>query len=284
MEIRQLRLFREVVDAGSISEAARRLNLSQPPLSYHMKMLEQELQVTLFQRGRRSIELTDAGRLLYERSQALLDMESTVSREITEAGSRRTLRIGVTPTTAPILIPALAVLNHEDASLRFEVFDGTTFTLREMMEKHLLDCTLLRTPVNTDGFQYASLGAEPFIAAGDHDFFREPGMTTLQELARVPLIIYRRYESLLRSAFADAGWQADIHCICDDARTAVLMAQEGMGIALLPLSIAPAASQSLPVRIIRENRLESEILFVREKQTGPDAVLDRLEQLLIQAR
>jgi DNA-binding transcriptional LysR family regulator len=103
MEIHQLRLFREVVDAGSISEAARRLNLSQPPVSYHIKMLEQELQVTLFQRGRRSIELTEAGRLLYERAGALLDMESTVSREITEAGSRRTLRIGVTPTTAPIL-------------------------------------------------------------------------------------------------------------------------------------------------------------------------------------
>ena len=127
MEIHQLRLFREVVDAGSISEAARRLNLSQPPVSYHIKMLEQELQVTLFQRGRRSIELTEAGRLLYERAGALLDMESTVSREITEAGSRRTLRIGVTPTTAPILIPALAVLGREDASLRFEVFDGTTF-------------------------------------------------------------------------------------------------------------------------------------------------------------
>ena len=50
MEIHQLRLFREVVDAGSISEAARRLNLSQPPVSYHIKMLEQELQVLLLLR------------------------------------------------------------------------------------------------------------------------------------------------------------------------------------------------------------------------------------------
>ncbi len=283
MEIHQLRLFREVVDAGSISEAARRLNLSQPPVSYHIKMLEQELQVTLFQRGRRSIELTEAGRLLYERAGALLDMESTVSREITEAGSRRTLRIGVTPTTAPILIPALAVLGREDASLRFEVFDGTTFQLRDMLEKHLLDCTLMRTPVHTEGFPVASLGSEPFIAAGRDAHFSDPQSATLPELALVPVIIYRRYETLLRGAFHEAGLTPDIRCICDDARTAVLMAQEGMGVALLPLSISPAPG-ALPVRIIREALLESEILFVRGKNAGSDEVLSRLERLLIQAR
>ena len=61
------------------------------------------------------------------------------------------------------------------------------------------------------------------------------------------------------------------------------MAQEGMGVALLPLSISPAPG-ALPVRIIREALLESEILFVRGKNAGSDEVLSRLERLLIQAR
>ena len=91
MEIHQLRLFREVVDAGSISEAARRLNLSQPPVSYHIKMLEQELQVTLFQRGRRSIELTEAGRLLLRVTGTGAGISDEVLERIEEFRKTRTI-------------------------------------------------------------------------------------------------------------------------------------------------------------------------------------------------
>ena len=67
MEIRQLEYFREIATTGSINEAARRLNMSQPPLSYQMKQLEAELNVTLFERNRTGVTLTEAGKLLYER-------------------------------------------------------------------------------------------------------------------------------------------------------------------------------------------------------------------------
>ena len=59
MEIRQLEYFRAIVDAGTISGAARVLHMTQPPLSYQMKMLEEELQVSLFLRGTKKITLTD---------------------------------------------------------------------------------------------------------------------------------------------------------------------------------------------------------------------------------
>ena len=55
MEIRQLEYFREIATTGSINEAARRLNMSQPPLSYQMKQLEAELNVTLFERNRTGV-------------------------------------------------------------------------------------------------------------------------------------------------------------------------------------------------------------------------------------
>ena len=70
MEIRQLEYFREIATTGSINEAARRLNMSQPPLSYQMKQLEAELNVTLFERNRTGVTLTEAGKLLYERAAA----------------------------------------------------------------------------------------------------------------------------------------------------------------------------------------------------------------------
>ena len=51
MEIKQLEYFRAIVDEGNVSAAARALHMTQPPLSYQMKMLEEELQVQLFIRG-----------------------------------------------------------------------------------------------------------------------------------------------------------------------------------------------------------------------------------------
>ena len=61
MEIKQLEYFHAIVDEGNVSAAARALHMTQPPLSYQMKMLEEELQVQLFIRGTKRITLTEAG-------------------------------------------------------------------------------------------------------------------------------------------------------------------------------------------------------------------------------
>ena len=80
MEIRQLEYFHEIAATGSINEAARRLNMSQPPLSYQIKQLEAELNVKLFERTRAGVTLTEAGKLLYDRTENILSyVRSTVS-------------------------------------------------------------------------------------------------------------------------------------------------------------------------------------------------------------
>ena len=63
MEMKQLQYFRAIVDAGTISGAAKALHMTQPPLSYQIKMLEEELQVQLFFRGTKKITLTEAGKV-----------------------------------------------------------------------------------------------------------------------------------------------------------------------------------------------------------------------------
>ena len=282
MEIRQLRLFREVVDAGSISEAARHMNLSQPPLSYHMKMLEQELGVTLFHRGKKNIELTSAGKLLYERAETMLALENAVSREVSEEGIKKILRIGVTPTTSPFLIPVLTKLHQMEGNLVFEVSDGTSFSLREMLEKGMLDCTLLRSPIRLDGLEARLLRKEPFIAVGITDGFRAGRQITIRELTEFPLIIYRRYETFLYNAFHNLGVFPSIQAVCDDARTALSMAQSGIGIALLPRSMTPLV-RDICHRTVAESSLETEILFVCRKNAQSNPSIVQLTGLLEEA-
>ena len=64
MEMKQLEYFCAIVEAGTISGAAKALHMTQPPLSYQMKMLEEELEVQLFLRGMKKITLTEAGAAL----------------------------------------------------------------------------------------------------------------------------------------------------------------------------------------------------------------------------
>lgn len=69
MELRTLKYFLTIVEEGNITRAAEKLCIAQPPLSRQMKLLEEELQVKLFLRGKRQIQLTEAGRLLQQRQQ-----------------------------------------------------------------------------------------------------------------------------------------------------------------------------------------------------------------------
>ena len=91
MELRVLRYFLVVAQEENITQAAKKLHLTQPTLSRQMMLLEQELGVTLFDRGRRRISLTASGLLLRERAAALLALsdktvEDLASQEETLAG------------------------------------------------------------------------------------------------------------------------------------------------------------------------------------------------------
>ena len=89
MEIRQLEYFRKIALTGSINEAARQLNMSQPPLSYQLKLLEEELDVVLFERSRQGVTMTEAGKLLYQRSEELLQFADSTKLEVSQLGKRQ---------------------------------------------------------------------------------------------------------------------------------------------------------------------------------------------------
>ena len=102
MELRQLKYFLVIAEEGSISGAARRLHLSQPPLSRQMALLEAECGLVLFHRGSRKIELTEAGKLLRKYALQMLDVESLIEDEMRDlqTGKRGTVRIGMISSAA----------------------------------------------------------------------------------------------------------------------------------------------------------------------------------------
>ena len=75
MDLRQLSYFATIVEEGTITGAARKLHISQPPLSHQMHLLEKELDAVLFIRGARQIKLTEPGITLYRYAMEMLELE-----------------------------------------------------------------------------------------------------------------------------------------------------------------------------------------------------------------
>lgn len=281
MELRQLEYFRTIVDAGSISGAARMLHMTQPPLSYQMKMLEEELQVSLFLRGTKKITLTEAGKTLYEQAENLLRLADLTKQEVIKSGQAATLHIGMTPSTVSMMSDFLVAFVEKYPLIHFDIHEGSTFTLKDQLENQMIDLTTLRTPIALNGCETWPLAKEKLLAMAVQDYPVLSGQTSihLKELSKQPLILSHRYQKYMFSAFEHAGLICDIYIACEDARTAMTMAEKGLGIAILPASMLPL-SNKLHSYDICDADLTTEILLAWRKGRLPIEVQDFLALIL----
>lgn len=243
VDIRQLLYFTTIAEEGSISAAAKKLHLSQPPLSYQMKLLEEELHLPLIERSARGIALTEAGRVLYKRAQGILELSELTRKEMLAmaSGFTGTLHIGtVSSSGASLLGWRIPAFHQKHPQIGFAIHEGNTFELMEMLESGLIELAIVRTPFHNDQLNCLYLSPEPMIAAGAASFF-PAGMPSgqpisLELLGHAPVILYRRFEKILLSLCEQKGITPQVFCIADDARTALMWAEAGLGVAVVPQS------------------------------------------------
>lgn len=266
MEIKQLEYFRAIVEAGTISGAARELHMTQPPLSYQIKMMEEELKVSLFLRGTKRITLTEAGKTLYEQAEKILTLTELTKSEVLKSSQATTLHIGMTPSTVSMMSNYLQQFARRYPQIRFDIHEGSTFTLKEQMENQQVDITTLRTPIALSGCEVKSLAKERLLAMAipEYPLFEGKTSVSLHELMDQPLILSRRYQKYMLSVFEKAGVTQNIYCACEDARTALIIAEKGLGIAILPASMLKQ-SEKLKAWGIKDADLATEILLVWRK-------------------
>src|ERR1700754_737035 len=126
MDMRTLRCFLTVAEEGSITRAALRLHMSQPPLSVRLQALERELDVELLVRHGRGVELTAAGRMLVERTRRLLADADAAAEAVRSAGEgmRGRLTVTVGTTVAPgLLVRLLSAMRSSAPDVEVVVSD-----------------------------------------------------------------------------------------------------------------------------------------------------------------
>lgn len=278
MEIRQLRYFTAVVEEGTVIGAAKRLNMTQPPLTAQLHSLEDELGCVLFKHEGRRLHLTEAGRTFYQRACTILGMCSATAVEMENfhTGNAGTLRIGVVSSVqGTLFMDWITRFAAAHPQIRHELYSANTYQLLEQLRMNQLDLAIVRTPFSAPETEILTLGREPMMAAGKAAFFHNmnvsKGSVALAKLAGQPLILYRRWERILLSRFEAAGCTPWIRCCNDDAQTTLALAKNGVGIGILPASAVSGMSDpSLTILQIDDKALTTEIaLLCKGKQQLP---------------
>lgn len=271
MDIRQLFYFVTVVNEGNITAAARMLHMSQPPLSTQIRLLEEELGCNLFDRSTRHIQLTDAGRMFYERACNILDLCTSAKNEMADfrTGKTGTLRIGVVSSVCNTLFLSLMeAYCKENGKIKYEIYEANTYQLLEKVRSNQIELAFVRTPFAALDLDCIFLKEEPMCAIGKWNFWEniKTPTVTLANFKECPIIIYRRWEQILRNEFQKEGIKPNIFCINDDARTTVNLALAGLGVGIVPLSVLPAnLSDDFLSKDIENKNLHSKISIVYRK-------------------
>ena len=270
MSYKQLFYFVTIVEAGNISAAAKKLNLSQPPLSKQIMLLENELGVKLMERSSRKITLTDAGYLLFQRAKNIISMMESTSEEMAlfESARPHVLRLGVISSCSRSIIQdCMTDFYRLYPHVRFEISEANTYNILEMLNRGVIEAAVVRTPFHTDGLECMYGPEEPLVAVGNESYLGKSGVPiTISQLAEIPIDFYRRFEHILIPVFQNNGVKPNIFCESDDARTPLMWARAGLGVAVVPKSISKLVERdTLSIRMIVCKELVTKTAAVYKK-------------------
>ncbi|MET0520039.1 MAG: LysR family transcriptional regulator [Burkholderiaceae bacterium] len=264
MDLRQLRYFVAVAEAGHMTRAAAQLGMQQPPLSQQIKALEQQLGMRLLQRHPKGVALTDAGRQFLAEARRLLqdfgEMRERMGR--LASGHHGLLAIGFTSSAAAhAFTPAvLRACRSEHPGIALALSESNAAELIEAVAKTRLHCGLLRVPVaRPEGLSFETLLSEPVLLALPLDHWLAQGRraaatpVALAELAGETLILVRRpgapglYANLLEQC-ERRGVKPGSCIEVDRMMSNLNLVAAGAGISVVPASMRGVHAHSIVYR------------------------------------
>lgn len=238
MDLRGLRYFLAIAEAGSITRAAAHLGVAQPALTRQIQAMEAELGTALLERLPRGVRLTPAGRQFLEHGRRVLRELDRARAELSGSGraARGRVILGVSPTVGGWLVPGCVERARTEApGLSIKVVEGFSPQLFDALGAGRVDVALLTNPEPARALRYTPLVAEPVVVVG-----REaPGpqaFVTRADLARLPLLLSDGIRQALAEQLDRLALRLNVEVEIDsiDAIRALLL--RGAGHALMPVS------------------------------------------------
>ncbi len=242
MDFKQLRALVTVAETGNVTRAAALLNIVQPAVSRQLHLLEEDVGVPLFTRGRQGMELTEAGTTLVEYARRVLHEIDRARAEIRPSKGTvgGIVTVGLLPSTSDLLASAIVTeITAHYPGIRLRISMGYAGHLQRWLEDGEVDVALLYDPKHTPTIQVRPLLEEGLWIVGLPDSgLRADQPVPLAELAGKPLVLPSAPHGL-RSLVANAtklmGMQLNVV-----AETNAMSIQKSLVIAGHGLTILPA--------------------------------------------
>ena len=295
MELRHIRYFFAVAEELNFRRAAERLHISQPPLSVAIHDLEQELGTLLFDRTKKQVFLTEAGRLFMQHARQILDgvVEAKQAVSRLARGEEGSLRVALTQSAKFLQFVPDAIQRFRAAHPR------VTLSLQEMesgaqvaaIAQHSLDLGICRNPSGRQlaGVEMKWLCAHPLVVAlhASNRLARRSKLS-VTDLRAQPFVLSGRDSAsgFLHKTVMDLCWAAGfVPTVALEVRevsTVVGLVASGLGIAIVPASLACITMREVRYLALA-GRGTSVDLFMATPKAGGSAHALALQQLLEQA-
>lgn len=239
MDLYQIRYFLTIAETGSFTKSAEQLYVSQPSLSAGIKKLEQELSVTLFERGGRRVLLTQAGRLFQEKAQAILAEYQAVRHDLEQFKDCPTLKLGTLHTIRGAdLARLIGAFREEYPNVAIELHNGYLKDLQDWLEGGEIDLAITWLRDRDDPQTSISLFHQPLtLAVPQSHPFANYNSIHLTELDNQPYIerlnceFWRTYPKM----FEAVGVKPKMVYAANNEEWVISLIRAGMGMSIMPI-------------------------------------------------
>jgi DNA-binding transcriptional LysR family regulator len=297
MELRHLRYFVAVAQEGHITRAAERLGIQQPPLSQQIKAIERELDVQLFHRKPRGVELTDAGVAFLSEARAMLghlDKAFETTRRAAR-GEQGRICIGVTSTAPfhPLVPRAIRAFQQACPMVSVTLEECLSNELVERLRNEQMDAAFIRTsPSDRQGLVVDPLLEEPMVVAlpSIHALARTTSAISLQRLATETFILYGppgtgMYDATI-SACHTAGFNPRVGNLGASTQQApritstLSLVAAGSGISIVPSSLQRMNMEGVVYRPLKGQAKPKAALTLASRRGDASSVVRQFVKLV----
>jgi DNA-binding transcriptional LysR family regulator len=260
MDLHRLRYFVAVAEEANIGRAARRLNISQPPLTRQIQLLEAEVGTPLFQRTRKGVQMTNAGQVLLVEARNILVLATRAQERTRLAGLGQSGRLDIGLFGSNILaVPELL----QTFRRQFPDVDVIVHAMNKENQLEALYDRRITAGFNLLGLQLAGIAnekvrSEPLVVAiNQADPLSKRQSVSLKQIADRPMVIFASgpRPNLMDMIFAlclEEGFQPEISQEVVDSVTAVALVAAGFGVSLVPATVAQLSLPGVVFRRLRK--------------------------------
>jgi LysR family hydrogen peroxide-inducible transcriptional activator len=275
LTFKQLRYFEALARHGHFGRAADACAISQPALSMQIKELEGELGAALFERGARQVRLTGFGEAFALRVRDILrsvDELQDLAR-VSQDGLVGRLRIGVIPTVAPYLLPAIiGNLTRTYPGLDLHVRETVTGKLIGELAEGRIDAAIVALPVSEPSFTEVALFSEDFVLVRPGEDEGKP-VPNGETLSKMRLLLLEEGHCFRDQALSFCNRHSALPRELLDGSslsTLVQMVSAGIGVTLIPEMAVTVETRSASVSVARfENPKPSRTIGMIWRKTSP---------------